>query len=318
MRHGSALAGLLLAAMPLALQAQGLGEQCGSTPVQAREFCYRVAEAVEVLEPRVGISFSGGNPVPGTASTLGMRLGAMPRLSLGARVSAAAVEIDGIERFTDSGEQTFAVPSINLDASVGLFSGISLAPTIGGFASVDLLASAGRIPLPSGEGFSGSVNSWGAGLRVGILRESFTAPGVSLSGMYRNVGGVEYGDRELSDEDAYFQLDDMRVWSARAAVSKRLLALGLVAGAGYDWYAGGATVRIQDPTNASNVFELSDDAIESTRATLFGNASFTLLILHLVGEIGWQSGGDANPSLPSSERLEKAGLYGGLAVRITL
>src|SRR5690606_1943946 len=111
--------------------------------------------------------------------------------------------------------------------------------------------SIGRIPLPDGEGFSGSVNSWSGGLRLGILRESFTAPGVSLSGMYRQVGGVEYGDPEFSQEDAYFKIDDMEVWSARAAVSKRLLALGLTAGAGYDWCSGGATIRIQDPTNAS-------------------------------------------------------------------
>src|SRR5690606_36597323 len=122
----------------------------------------------------------------------------------------------------------------------------------------------------------------------------------------------------FSQEDAYFKIDDMEVWSARAAGSKRLLALGLTAGAGYDWYSGGATIRIQDPTNASNVFELSDDALESSRATVFGNASFTLLILHVVGEVGWPSGGGADATLPSSARLEKAGLYGGLALRVTL
>lgn len=310
--------GALLVAAASPVQAQSMGEQCAAMPAQARPLCYRVAESVQVLEPRIGISLSGGNPVPGTASTLGMRLGTMPRLSLGARVSAAQAEIDGIESYSDSEEQSFPVPSINIDGSVGIFSGIALAPTIGGFGSIDLLASVGRIPLPEGEGFSGSVNSWGGGLRLGILRESFTAPGVSLSGMYRNVGGVEYGEPELTDEDAYFKIDDMSVWSARAAVSKRLLMLGLTAGAGYDWYSGGATIRIQDPTNASNVYELSDDEIESTRATVFGNASFTLLILHLVGEVGWQSGGEADPSLPSSDRLEKAGLYGGLALRLAL
>ena len=312
---------LVVAVSPLRAQSgvgQSMAEQCAAAPTQARDYCYRVVEAVEVVTPRVGISFSGGNPVPGTASTLGMRLGSLPRLSLGARVSASFVDIDGIESFSDTEEQSFPIPSINLDGSIGIFPGVSLAPTIAGFASVDLLASAGIIPLPEGEGFSGSVTSWSAGLRLGLLRESFTAPGVSLSAMYRGVGGVEYGAPDLGDEDAYFRLDDTRVWSARAAVSKRLLALGLTAGAGYDWYEGGATIRVRDPSSPGNAFELSDDQLESSRLTLFGNASFTMMILQLSGEFGWQAGGDADLSLPSAERLEQGGLYGGLALRIVL
>jgi hypothetical protein len=313
MRVRLAFAALLVAAP---LQAQGLGEQCAGGPGgSTRELCFRVAEAVEVLQPRVGISFSGGNPVPGTASTLGMRLGTMPRISIGARFSAAAVEIGGIERLTDAGEQSFAIPSFNVDGSVGLFSGVSLGPTIGGFGSIDLLASFGHVPLPEGEGFAGSVNSWAAGARVGFLRESFTAPGLSLSGMYRSVGGVEYGDPELEGEQSHFEIEDLGIWSARAAVSKRLLGFGLTGGVGYDWYSGGASLRIAD--GSGNAFELSDDAIESSRMTLFGNASLTLLILHLVGEIGWQNGGDANAA-PQLDRIEKAGFYGGLSLRLSL
>lgn len=309
--------GAFLLAAPLQAQNEGLGEQCSGASAASRGFCQRVAEAVQVIEPRIGISFSGGNPVPGTASTLGMRLGTLPRISIGARLSAARVEIGGIESASDDDEQSFFVPSINVDGSIGIFSGLSLAPTIGGFGSIDLLASVGRIPLPEGEGFSGAANSWGAGLRVGLLRESFTAPGVSVSAMYRKVGEIEYGDPELNDQDAYFRLDDMSTWSVRAAASKRLLGFGLTGGAGYDRYSGGVNVQVRDPLASGGRFSLADDELESSRTTLFGNASLTLLILHLVGEVGWQSGGDADTSLPT-DRIEKAGLYGGLAIRVSL
>jgi hypothetical protein len=38
------------------------------------------------------------------------------------------------------------------------------------------------------------VVAWALGARVGILRESFTAPGVSVSAMYRSIGSFSYGD----------------------------------------------------------------------------------------------------------------------------
>ncbi|HSJ12929.1 MAG TPA: hypothetical protein VK939_00855 [Longimicrobiales bacterium] len=292
----------------------GFGAECANLSSGAREFCGRVAEGIQVVQPRVGIALSGGNPVPGTASTMGMRLGAMPRISLALRATAARVQTGGIERTADDDQMTFAVPSINVDASVGLFSGLTLAPTIGGFGALDLLGSLGILPLPDGEGFSGSPSSWAAGARVGILRESFTAPGVSVSGMYRRLGDVEYGDPELQERDAYFLMDDLSGWTLRGAVSKRLLGLGLTAGAGYDRYSSGVRLVVRDAP-----FELATDNLETGRTTFFGNASLTMLILHLVGEVGWQSGGDPDGSADiPTEQLDKSALYGSIALRLTL
>jgi hypothetical protein len=324
MQRHTWLAGFVLALGATGVQGQmveeGFGSQCATAGTLVAEYCYRVAEAIQIVQPRVGIALSGGNPVIGTASTLGMRLGAMPRISIGLRASAAAVEVAGIESLSDQEKMTFAVPAVSADVAVGLFSGFGLGPTVGGLGSIDLLGSVGTIPLPSGEGFDGSPFSWAAGARLGILRESFTAPGISVSGTYRKVGEIEYGDAELANEDAYFLMDDLSAWSLRGTISKRLLALGLTAGAGYDRYDSAVLLRVDDPNPLNQDFELSTDELESSRTTFFGNVSLTMMILHLAGEFGWQSGGDpdfADQPQAQTEYLDKGGIYGSLALRLT-
>ena len=68
-----------------------------------------------------------------------------------------------------------------IDASVGVLQGLSIFPTVGGLGSIDMLASLGFAAPPDGEGFDGSLISWGLGAKLGILRESFTLPGLTAS-----------------------------------------------------------------------------------------------------------------------------------------
>ena len=306
-------------ATPLGAQLESasdrFGGSCASASSGVRGHCFRVAEAVQIMEPRAAIVLTGGNPVPGTASTLGMRIGTLPRMSIAARVSAARVALPGIQRATNTDELSFTPIAVGLDASVGLFNGLTLASTVGGFASVDLLASIGRLQLSTDDDFAGSLTSWSGGARVGILRESFTAPGVSVSAMYRRLGDLTYGDAELASTDGWFRLEDMSGWSVRAAASKRVLGFGLTAGAGHDWYSADASARVRD---AGTTITLQEDELESSRTTFFGNAAFTLMILHTVAELGWQSGGSSDPVITTTGRLEKAGLYGSLAIRLSL
>jgi hypothetical protein len=176
---------LLLALMAPApgLAQSELTRRCSSATAAVQPFCNLVADAIETAQPRVGLALSGGNPVPGAASTLGTRV-RKPQVSVAARVTGVPSDFPGIENFATNDESAFFLPGINLDASIGVFNGFSLAPTVGGFASVDLIASAGTVPVPEDDGFdSGRVSGWGLGARIGILRESFTAPGVSLSAM---------------------------------------------------------------------------------------------------------------------------------------
>jgi hypothetical protein len=319
-----ATAAIFGGAAPAAAQGDNLARQCAEqmgplvSPAM-REYCVRAAYALGITQPRVGMALIGGNPVQGTASTMGTRLGALPRLSLAARLSAAWLEIPDLRRLDASGTLSFPAPALNVDAAIGVFGGAAIAPTVGGFGSVDLLASAGVTPLPGGRGFEGQSGSWAVGARVGLLRESFTLPGVSLSGVYRRVGDIEYGSAEFSGRDAYFRMRDIRMLSARAAVSKRVLFLGLTGGVGWDRHTSDVLLQVRDPVLAGigPTIELSDPRFRSERSTAFINASWTMLLLNFVGEAGLQAGGRGTPADEAlRELVTRRGYYGSLTARL--
>ena len=72
------------------------------------------------------------------------------------------------------------------------------------------------------------------------------------------------------------------------------------------------------PGSRTGTLQLSDAALQLQRSTLFANASFTLMILHGVAELGWQQGAKSPAGLTTTDRLEQAGMYGSLAVRLSL
>src|SRR5687768_16304942 len=85
-------------ALPAIAAGQSLRQQCADRVQDAayRVLCSNLADAMQIVPPRIGIVASGGNPLQGTASTLGMRLGALPRMSLTARLSSVDVQLPGI------------------------------------------------------------------------------------------------------------------------------------------------------------------------------------------------------------------------------
>jgi hypothetical protein len=303
---------LVALAAPPDVRAQSLREQCTGMQASVAAYCAGVADAAAIMQARVGIAAAGGNPVPGTASTLGMRLGSTPRVGVGLRVTAARASTPPVDRAGSTGGLGFMAASVSLDGSVGIFHGVRLAPTVGGFGSVDLLGSLGVVPLPGGSDFPDSGPfTWAAGVRVGLLRESFTAPGVSVSAAYRSLGALSRGDRDLARTDAHMRLDAQSVTSLRAVVGKRVLGVGLTGGVGHDRFRSDATLRIRD---GSAIRELTQDGLVQRRTSAFGSASLTYMILNLSAELGWQAGGDA----AGGTKLGRGGLFGGVAARLAI
>jgi len=310
----------LLASLALLLIGAGTaeGQYCWRNQATTPDgrYCNAVAQVAEMIQPAAGIALAGGNPVPGASSTLGMRLGSVPRITVAARFTGAFLNLANIERSTSSGDNKGLARSFNVDAAVGLFSGWSLAPTIGGFGSLDLIGSAGKLSLPNE--FTKSPASWALGARVGILRESFTAPGVSITGMYRRIGDIQYGTGDTTQSDAMFRLHDNSVMSVRAVVGKRLFVLGANVGVGYDRYSSTAESR----NNFDNTLPFTEEPeLDPSRFTAFANVGWTMLILNVVAEGGFQRGGDAfTLPLPPGEnsRADKNTYYGSLAIRLAL
>lgn len=264
-------------------------------------FCQHI-DVAEVSLARAGIALSGGNPVPGASSTLGMRLRALPRLSVAGRVTGARMKFTDLTDPSDPGEFSSIARSLNVDVAVGIFGGFSLLPTVGGFGSIDLLGSYGKLSLSDDDGFQDDPTSWAIGARLGILRESFTAPGISVSAMYRKIGDFDnlIDDPSIADDETVIRLENNRALSLRATVGKRILMLGATAGIGYDKYSSDMELGFAMTPPVSQ-------EIDRSATTIFGNLSWTMLILNIVGEGGVQriKDGDSAP-------------YGSLAVRIAL
>lgn len=334
----------VLAAAPLAAQ-NDIETVCSSGILAiAAEECAVVAQAVDAAQPQLGILMAGGNPILGTASTGGIRLGLIPRVSVTGRLNVVAARLPDITEELNGADQVqeFAVPApaVGANVSVGLTQGFSVAPLIGGFGAIDLLGSVSVLPLSLLDDFEESAFSWGAGARVGLIRESFVTPGVSLSVMYRNLGEVTFGnvcsgtETPAVDNRSVCSVNDdgedfgeiqfgLSNWSTRAAVSKRLLGLGLTAGVGYDRFSTDADFAFRAPSGANGadqIFRYQDVAVDNDRWSAFLDASFTVLVASLVGEVGWMQGADPIQGFPDTSDFDagEGTWFGSLGLRLSL
>lgn len=335
-------------------QQSDIGAPCTAPGLSssAREFCGTVAQAVESAQPQLGILVAGGNPTLGVASTGGLRLGSLPRVSAIAKVNLVLVRLPEIlaeqaggtaQRLNES--TGLPAPAVSGTVSVGLFPGVRLAPTLGGIGSVDLLGSATWLPFTAFdlEGFGdGSAQvAYGGGVKVGLLRESFLTPGVAVSVLYRSLGTVSYGDvcpgterdpagaqlligRCIGEGDRGEFSFDLADWSTRAAIGKRLLGVGLTAGIGYDRLSSDIGFGFRDTGNslggAGTAFaRVRGLQLDNDRWSAFANASITGLFATLALEAGWLQGSEPIPQFPrSASEFDPAdgSLFGSLGLRL--
>lgn len=292
-----------------------LGATCDEA-VSSRSFCLLVAQAAETALPRLGVAAAAGSPVQGTASTLGMRLTSAPRWTAGVRLTTAPLGLPAVAQNGPSDAVGGAVMAVSADFGVGLLQGRSPLPTVGGVGSLDLLASVGLLPLLGGDGYLESTPwTWSAGVRVGLLRESFTLPGAAVSLSFRRLENLTLGDEELSRVESYVS-GAVNLWSARAALTKTFVLLRLTGGVGYDRSSGELDLGFRD-TLGEHTVDSDDWTME--RITGFGSVSYTLMVLHFTIEGGWQEGPPAVQDLPAdADPGTGAAWYGSLSVRLSI
>ncbi|MBW3551951.1 MAG: hypothetical protein KY466_00500 [Gemmatimonadetes bacterium] len=314
----AALVAGVLCALPAAAAAQDddADSVCRSlqSPSAVSE-CRLSVGAARMIQPRMAAALFGGNPVPGTASTLGMRLGSLPRMSLAFRVTGAPAERPPIlDRTVSDGSRSLLV-GLTADAALGVLTGLSPLPTVGGVLSLDLIARAAFLPLPASEGFHDGA-AWGlaAGARLGAVRESFTLPGISITGTYGRITRTAFGDPDTGTTDGFFEgaVTDLRI---EVAATKRLGLIGLTAGAAHDRYSSDLTAGFRDGLLGQRL-EVSGDAVHG-RWSAYGDAAWTLLIFQAALEVGWQDA-PVPDGLPSSVDLDPVGWFGGLSFRISI
>lgn len=326
---GRALGGAVLAvwaalaahALPAKGAAQGLeslASSCsGGSPGLERR-CRQVALALEGVRGLLGGGAGLGTEIPGSASTLGLRLQRIPRLSLSGRVggiwSRVPAVLDGYS-LTDE-ERGILVPLTQASGTVELFDGLSLLPTVGGILAVDLTGSYHQLYPPASEGFGGPVGGWGVAGRLGILRESFELPGISVSLARRALSRGKMGNVEGADPAE--MLFETSVTSLRGMVGKDLLGIGILLGVGLDWLGGEGALALR--TSPGGIVRRTNwEGLESQRKVFFVGGGMTFLVLQMSAEGGivepqgsvWNGGEEAGSGTP------QRAYFGSFALRIT-
>ena len=312
------LAGLLLGDPAGAQDVESLTAACGGGVAPLEAWCQEVALGFQALQRGIGLSVTGGSDLPGSGSTLGRRLGSAPRIAFTLKGNAVHLGIPQILDGTGAPapEESFFVPSGQLGIRAGILDGFSLAPTIGGIFSLDLFADLSWAWLPEDQGFLGNALGYGIGARIGVFRESFTLPGVSVSVTRHSMGSVRFGDPAQGDH-AYLDFD-LSANSLRAVASKYILSLGLLAGVGWDQYSSDVALIAVDPVSAATG-QASASGFQTSRVVYFAGASMTFLVLQISGEVGWAEGSDSGPAGRASSGFDpESGTYfGGVALRLT-
>ncbi len=315
---------------------------------QFRFVCGQVVNALTSVQPAVGIGFSGGAHTLGTSTTIGRRLGFMPRVSVTARFNAALADVpdllDGFVPTLGTGGQVQAmgtsgvpVSSLQADVVLGLFNGFDFGPALGGLGAVDLLGSVSWVPSVGPIGLDESIMNAGMGARVGILKQGLIMPGISISGMYRTMlGDVAFGDMATGDPAEFSA--DLSTLSFRGGVSKGIAAINFNVGAGYDLYTSSVAMNWELICPAGQCLPgqdvtLSPEApVEGKLKTgawnLYGNVGLNLVILNIVGELGYQKTTDVVDAgaleaaglpgrAPTAEELDGGRFFAGVGVRLT-
>lgn len=288
-----------------------LANACAGSQVDVPAWCQDVALTAQAAQGDLALLASGGTSVAGAASTLGKRIGSSPRFSLAGRLTGSEFESPRLGNALEP--STGGASGVGFAAqgtfALGLFQGFSLKPTMGGLLSVDVLATGSLLWAPGSLGFDGTEVAYGIGARLGIFRESFTLPGITLSAVQRWVQGVGVAPTGAA-ADAGLELG-ISTTSLRGVVGKDLWGFGWLAGVGWDRSSSDATI----PTAAGG--EAAFENFANSRALVFAGVSWSYFLLQLSGEVGWASGWGSDWG-PASGAYDPASgrIFGGLAIRL--
>lgn len=293
-------AGDTVAAQSPESYAAACGIAGGSTAV-----CMDGAVSGRAMMGAIGLAAAGGNSVPGTATTLGSRVGGGPRISPFLSIGRSG----GGTPAATAGDLSSGVTSVRGGVALGLFDGLRLMPTVGGFLSVDVIATGSVEMLPDAVASSGASRSFGAGVRVGILREGFSVPGISISIARR----YSRESIQASPPSAQAVTVDPKTSSVRATIGKDAGGVELLAGWGWDSYSGDVSIP-----QALGTGDFTG-AVDGSRTLYFAGASMTFsIVLSLSVEAGWAAGFDPVTGYTGSFDPAAGSAFGSVAARLIL
>jgi hypothetical protein len=317
MRFNPLLAAALLfgAAAP---SASAQNDECSIYFGQAQNVCDAAVDGTRLFHPIAGLLVSGGNPVIGTAQSLG----GFPHMFIGVRANLVNVGLPDLNY--DGSGNTVALddevlfPSPVVEGGLGIWKGLNH-----GLLSIDALGSAQLLPTDQVDNLTVDEDArnigdialgLGYGARIGLLRGSFPVPSVSVSIMKRTIPRIQYGDLSDVSQDYQYAVD-LQATNLRAVASTRLLFLNVAAGLGWDNYTGDAEILFREPLTGIPQPPI-DIELDNSRTMVFFGAVLDFPVVKIAGEIGYQSGKDQN--LPTDfEGIDDTSgkMFGSVGVR---
>ncbi len=294
-----------------------LAERCAAGQAGLMSTCREMSLAVMAVQRGVGLASVLGSDIPGTPSTHGRRLGLVPRF--GVSVSASALRagmpnVSGVTPAELTEEQTATFLGLRGTAVAGLLDGFRLAPTLGGILAVDAIGSYSIVNIPGGAGLAGSGSGLGIGARVGLIRESFTLPGISVSASRSWHADIQAGS--TADDNPGEATTGLTVSSLRATAGKNWFVIGIMAGVGWDRYEGDVQLSVpRGPGDRGSIV----GAVASERVLYFASGWFNFLLTRLSVEAGMAEGA-TDPFADRSAGFDPAAAtwFASAAFRITL
>ena len=278
--------------------------------------CQSAVLAAQAIRGGIAVTHTTGAELSGSSSTIGRRLGRTPRVSIDLRLRMARFSMPDI---LGGGTGVAADNAVNVygvkgSVAVGVLDGLSLMPTVGGILSLDLLASASLLFLGASDGFLGNEGLISVGGRLGIFRESFNLPGVTVSAMQSFGQQVDWTNAANGE-----QIDtDISTTSVRAVIGKDFFTLAVLAGMGWDWDRGEMGVQVPDPAAPGGPGIGLLDGLTTRRPVYFAGVSITRLVWTLSVEGGWAGGYDGLAGYPGVYDPGAITPFVSVAARLTI
>ena len=315
-----AVAAVLLPTAPLGAQSAACAE-----PVALQDACQKAADLFAFVMPQLGMAIAGGNATLGQGSNLG----GLGRFSIGLRMTGARGELPRPEPvgvvLGPAQASTFPVSRLwfavpQADVAIGITRGIPLA--VSNVGGVDLLISGSWIPEVTERDVTVRATDGrfraGFGARLGILQESQSVPGVSVTYLWRALPDADVTARS-ADDTLQVLGARVRAESWRVMASRQRAAFGVAAGIGQDRIdaRAGVDAVVNDGDVRVDLGAPRSFSQKVTRTNAFANATVNFGFLRVVGEIGRSWGGSiATFNSFDGTSASEPRLYGSFGVRV--
>ena len=265
-------------------QGQALVAGCVTGTPQFPLACVDATLAARNLITDTGFLLSLGSAAPGSWGPLRRNT---PRFDVSFRVAGLRAHIPVVTHEPAVGQArgNFVLKTIQGNLVAGLFEGFQVKPTVGGLLSLDLLAQGHFLFLPKEVGLDSKMGAFSLGIRLGLVRETFTLPGITVSVSRRFIAPLTLDWR--SPRYSTDLVIKPSISSIRLTIGKSISSLGLMAGAGLDSHNSEVELIVlpqgSDPTEFNAPLAIR-------RPVFFSGVSLSLLILQLSTEVGWAFG----------------------------